>query len=126
YLAEHPLGTRTQMSNAEVGKMLNQLPRRAAAIRNGQDTGIIYTHDTPPRLPEQAYRQRVTDIRNHTRKTYCRPRNEVERDLLGTPAAPPPVAPPVPDISQADTQPLPAVPASPTVQPVLSGWEEAE
>jgi hypothetical protein len=119
YVAANPLGTRTVMSNAEVGKMLNSLPPRAAFVRSGQTVGVIYTHDTPPKLPEKEYRERVTAIRDRTRQTYCHPRDEVEKALLGTPApassTSTPVTPAAPDVSTADTQPL----------PMLSGWEEA-
>jgi hypothetical protein len=141
YLAENPLGTRTTMSNAEVGKMLNGLPPRAAFVRSGKTVGVIYTHDTPPKLPDREYRERVKAITDHTRRTYCRPRADVEQALWGKQATPPPApsapqsaksgvvnapphqssssAPPPaapPDISTADTQSLPP----------LSGWEEAE
>jgi hypothetical protein len=125
YLAENPLGTRTQMSNAEVGKMLNQLPKRAAAIRNGQDTGIIFTHDTPRRLSEAAYTDIVTTIQMHTRWTYCRSRAEVEYALQGTQADPPLAAPPPPQQAVKVTNTRPLQHDTPSPQPTLSGWEEA-
>ncbi len=122
YLAEHPLGTRSTVSTAEVGKMLNSLPKRAAFVRSGKTVGTIYTHQTPKHLSNVDYDQWVRSIRAQTRLKYCRPKAEVEQALFGPSstqtAAPPPPAP------VAVPQPLPS--ADTATQPSLSGWEEAE
>jgi hypothetical protein len=118
YLAENPLGTRSEMSNAEVGKMLNGLPPRAAFVRSGKTVGVIYTHDTPPKLLDRRYRELVRTVTDQTRQTYCRPRADVEQALWGTTTQAPPPAAPVSPGSPA--------PADNTVLPPISGWEEAE
>jgi hypothetical protein len=62
--------------------MLTSLPKRAAFVRAAETVGVIYTHDTPPALPDGALYERVKDILMHTRQTYCHPRAEVERSMM--------------------------------------------
>lgn len=110
YLVAHPLGKETTASTADVGKMLNQLPKRAAFVRSGETVGVIFTHDTPG-LPADL-KDRAEYVRVHTRDTYCHPKADVEQRLNGQ-------APAKPD-EPTDPQ-LPIVQAPPP----LSGWEEA-
>lgn len=140
YLAEHPLGKQSAVSTAEVGKMLNQLPKRAAFARAGDTVGVIYTHDTPPRTVDAEFEKRVTAVQAQTRQAYCHPRAEVEKSILHSNDATTPsmthsnapsnniaVAPPVPPTAPAQPVPLaPMAPADDIAQPPLSGWEEAE
>jgi hypothetical protein len=118
YLAEYPLGKQSSASTADVGKMLNQLPRRAAFVRSSDTVGVIYTHDTPKPPTHLELFTRARDILEHTRVVYCHPRTEIEQRFMPTSNAtsPPNVAP------KAPVSPDKPVPPS---QPPLSGWEEA-
>ena len=78
-LALEPIGKPSPSSTTDVGRMLTNLPRRAAFVRSGQDIGVIYTHNTAPRLAGQAFTQRVQTIREQTRVKYCHPRQAVEQ-----------------------------------------------
>jgi hypothetical protein len=81
-LAAEPVGKKSTTSATDVAKMLTSLPKRAAFVHAAETVGVIYTHDTPPALPDGALYERVRDILVHTRYTYCHPRAEVERLLL--------------------------------------------
>ncbi len=121
YLAEHPLGKESVASTADVGKMLNQLPKRAAFVRSGNTVGIIYTHDTPPQngsLPDD-----MAYIRDHTRQVYCHPRAEVEQRFRGNAQSIPSTPKPV---RQFVSPPTATAPVKQQQPPQLSGWEEAE
>jgi TraM recognition site of TraD and TraG len=110
YLAAHPLGKETVASATEVGKMLNQLPRRCAWVRSGTQVGTIFTHDTPKgTVPAHG----ITFVRDHTRQVYCRPKAEVEKQFTGN-------AQPAPQPATQFKAPAPVEP------PPVSGWEEAE
>jgi hypothetical protein len=109
YLAANPLGKQTVASASDVGKMLNQLPRRCAWVRSGTETGTIYTHDTPPansRLKDDI----ASYIRDHSRAVYCHQKAEVEQQFNGEAQATPPPQPK----NNIQNEP-----------PKLSGWEEA-
>lgn len=110
YLAAHPLGKETVATASDVGKMLNQLPRRCAWVRSGTKTGTIITHDTPP--SSTMLHEDLAFIRDHTREVYCHPKADVEKQFNGEAQSAPP--PQQPQQNQPD-QP-----------PKLSGWEEAE
>jgi hypothetical protein len=83
YLAKHPIGKVSAPSANAVGRMLTQLPRRAAFVRSGEDVGVIYTLPTPKRLSGQELTERIQLIREQTRITYCHPCEEVELRILG-------------------------------------------
>jgi Type IV secretion-system coupling protein DNA-binding domain len=100
HLASNPIGKETNTSHTDVAKMLSALPKRAAFVRSADTVGVIYTHNTAPPLPPEELYKRTIDILNHTRQTYCHPREEVEKLFL-----------------QATEQPK---------VPPVSGWEEAE
>lgn len=111
YLAEHPLGKESAVSTADVGKMLNSLPRRAAFVRAGNTVGVIYTHNTPPAPSRTELYERGKLVLMQTRAKYCHPRASVEQGLPPADTTTPPAAPP-------SSEP-------PDKQPPLSGWEEA-
>lgn len=117
YLAEYPLGKQSAASTADVAKMLNQLPRRAAFVRSGDTVGMIYTNNTPKPLAQTELSERLKYIREFTRMAYCHPRTEIEQRFIGNGTPPPNVNPP------PTVQPDKHVPPPP--QPPLSGWEEA-
>jgi hypothetical protein len=126
YLAEHPLGKQSTASTADVGKMLNQLPRRSAFVRSGDTIGVIYTHDTPKPPTQLQLFSRIKDILEHTRVVYCHPRTEIEQRFTAPQSAGSGViGQPLhqPDTSVAPVQPDKQV--LPPPQPPLSGWEEA-
>jgi hypothetical protein len=116
YLAANPLGSKTTVSNAEVGKMLSSLPNRSAFVRSGENVGTIYTYTTPKPLDKMQLFTRAKAILDATRRTYCHPRDDIQGALSG--AKTPPISP-----AQPSSQ---AVVASNVPQPALSGWEEAE
>jgi len=101
YLACNPIGKATGASSADVAKMLTALPKRAAFVHSGDTVGVIYTHDTMPKLGRIELFSRARDILEHTRMVYCHPKVEVERSFM-----------------------QPAQPAT-SLQPV-SRWEEVE
>ena len=116
YLAENPLGKQSAASTADVGKMLNQLPRRVAFVRSGDTVGVIYTHDTPEPPTRLEYSERTNLVLTQTRAKYCHPRTEVEQGFqTGSKVTKPPTPPVVP----------PDKASMPPPQPPLSGWEEA-
>lgn len=82
YLARFPIGKVTQQSPNEVATMLSQLTPRAAFVHANDDVGVIYTYDTHPHLHGQSREQRAAAVLNHTRQTYCRPREDVEREIF--------------------------------------------
>lgn len=82
YLAAHPIGKKTTTSTSEVAQMLSMLPRRAAFIRSGDEIGVIYTDDSLPMVTGSALRERVERIRTQTRQRYCKPKAEVEKELM--------------------------------------------
>ncbi len=88
FLAQNPLGKATTTPATAVAQMLTSLPRRAAFVRTGETVGVIYTSDTPEPLPPQLFKQRLEAIVQHTRTEYCRPRAEVEQEMLN-PTPPP-------------------------------------
>jgi len=90
YLSKHPVGKPLPTAASAVGAMLTQLPRRAAFVRSGDDVGVIYTLDTPAQLEGTLLTDRMAIIRDQTRATYCRPKQEVEQDIAKGP--PPPEA----------------------------------
>jgi hypothetical protein len=81
-LADNPIGKESEASTADVGKMLNSLPRRAAFVRSGDDVGVIYTHNTPQRVYDIELGPRIAAIRDQTRAKYCHPRGDVERGFM--------------------------------------------
>ncbi len=82
YLAAHPIEKKTTPSMSEVAQMLSMLPRRAAFIRSGDEMGVIYTDDSLPMVTGSALRERVERIRAQTRQRYCKPKAEVEKELM--------------------------------------------
>jgi hypothetical protein len=82
YLARNPIGKESTTSVTDVGRMLTQLPKRAAFVRSGDDVGVIYTHDTASPLDRRELFERAKYILEHTREVYCHPRAEVERLFL--------------------------------------------
>lgn len=75
WLSTHPVGKLATTSQSDVAQMLVQLPKRAAFVSGG---GTIYTHPTPDRVSADILRDRLVYIRDHTRKTYCHPRPEIQ------------------------------------------------
>jgi hypothetical protein len=92
YLAANPIGKRTTLNPTDIGRMLANLPRRAAFVRSGDTMGVIYTHDTAPSLPREELYERAKAILLQTRQTYCHPRAEVEKLFM----APKPAQPQAP------------------------------
>jgi hypothetical protein len=72
YLAEHPIGKQRTLNPALVAKMLTELPKRAAYVRSGDTTGVIYTDNTIPLVDSNELRKRFYFIREQTREKYCR------------------------------------------------------
>jgi hypothetical protein len=93
YLAEHRIGKKSSASASAVAQMLTQLPQRAAFVRTGNEVGVIYTDDTPPKVSDREYQHRLQQIREQTRAKYCHPREEIEQTFMpaDTPTAPAPV-----------------------------------
>jgi hypothetical protein len=85
-LAVYPIGKATTTTPADVAKMLNQLPRRAAFVRSGDTTGVVYTQDTPQGMDPTTYADVYGYIQDQTRQTYCHPKTEVEQWFM--PASP--------------------------------------
>lgn len=85
YLAEHPIGKVTESSTGDVAKMLTQLPPRSAFAISAKDQGVIYTHNTPQKVTGTDLEVRVAAIRDQTRKTFCRPREDVEGEMRAGP-----------------------------------------
>lgn len=111
YLADHPLGRKTQQSTSIVGQMLTQLPRRAAFVRSGTDVGVIYTEDTMQPVEPSVLQDRLAFVRNQTREKYCHPRTEVDSHFIESAEA---------AISNQATSAQ-----SPVKPPTISRWEEA-
>jgi hypothetical protein len=124
YLAEHPLGKESTVSTADVGKMLNQLPRRCAWVRSGNDTGTIYTHETAPPLSRVGLFDRIKFILEHTRAVYCRPRTEIEQRFTAPQSAGNGVVGQPMHQHTASIQPVQPDKHVSSPQPPLSGWEE--
>ena len=79
YLSENPIGKATTLSTAEVARILTSLPKRSAFVRSANTVGVVYTHNTAPGKTGNALYERIKGVLMQTRKTYCHPRNEVER-----------------------------------------------
>lgn len=109
-LAQQPIGKETEASTADVSKILNQLPRRYALVRSGDDTGVIRTHDTPPRVSQPEFAARFSAIRQQTRARYCHPREDVERGTFADAGG------------GSGSQGSPSQPVNPNDP--LGGWEE--
>ncbi len=93
YLAFYPIGTETKMTDHDTAQILRNLPKRAAAVKTGDEQGVIYTLDNPPHVTGAELQQRLTNVQTRTRDTFCRPREEVEamhqkRPSMKQPAAP--------------------------------------
>ena len=108
YLTQHPIGKKSTTTSAEVAQMLTRLPKRAAFVRSGEDTGVVYTEDTLPLVAPGAFQQRLAFIQDQTRQRFCRPKEVVERELLqpptqaGRPAPPPPPSQPPENFSREE------------------------
>jgi hypothetical protein len=116
-LAEQPIGKATVSSPAEVAKMLTALPNRAAFINSADTVGTIYTHDTIPALPREALDYQIMQVLTHTRTTYCRPKPEVEQELM--PNMQPPNEPPEASGGVFATKQPKQPPGQPSIR-----WEE--
>jgi hypothetical protein len=79
YLATNPLGKRSAITPAMVAQMITTLPQRTAYVNAGGEVGPLFTHNTPPRLHGDAYRDRLRVVTAQTRQRYCHPKSEVER-----------------------------------------------
>ena len=51
--------------------MLTQLPKRAAFVRSGDETGVIYTDNTPVQVSAEETKKRFIQIQAQTRERYC-------------------------------------------------------
>ena len=67
YLADNPIGKKSTLSATEVAHMLTSLPKRAAFVRSGEDTGVIYTDKTAPLCSARELGRRFYIIRGQTR-----------------------------------------------------------
>jgi len=89
-LIDEPLCENKPITSSDVALILEHLPARQALVRTGKknqadnsEPGVflISTIDTPPHTEKDEFDKRMEDIRERTRKTYCRPRSEVEAEL---------------------------------------------
>lgn len=104
-LAEQPLGESKPISTTDIAGRLTHLPQRHAYVKGGDDIGLIYTLQTPPKLEGQALTDRLRMIQAQTRAKYCRPRDEIDRMYKGRATGAPqpqPQAKPTPGKSRWD------------------------
>jgi TraM recognition site of TraD and TraG len=85
YFAQNPIGKMMSSNASAIGQMLTQLPDRVAFVRSGNDQGTIYTFDSPTGAQGLELNSRLQHIEAQTRATYCRPKEEVEKDLRHKP-----------------------------------------
>lgn len=88
WLANNPIGKESTASDKELGQILRSLPKRACAVRSGDDQGILFTLDNYPHVTDSELKQRIAAILERTHDTYCRPRHEVEAARQPKPSMP--------------------------------------
>jgi hypothetical protein len=92
-LAQHPIlvdtgqyqpkyqnRTYADMEN-EISRDLTQQPNFQAKVKLLAGEHVIQTKDSPPGLTGSQLAERIAQIRAQTRKNYCKPRLEVEREI---------------------------------------------
>jgi hypothetical protein len=124
YLSENPIGKATEITTADVAKMLTQLPVRMALVRTGNTSTVvdrIQTDDTPPRVTGAQFDTRLATILDQTRKAFCRPREDVEGALRGATVAV--TAPPSEIINEVDDEHENDPQAT---RPAADRWEDIE
>ncbi len=86
-LAASPLVEQKTLTPNDTTHILEHLDPRHALVHTGRgengDCSVfaIKTLDAPPRVSELEFTTRLGDIVTRTRKKYCRPRMEVEKEL---------------------------------------------
>ncbi len=88
HLAQEPIGKKSAPSASVVGQMLTHLPRRTAFAKSGKDVGVIYTHNVPSRVTGAQFQERLRAIQAQTRRRYCRPKDQVDREFIESGRAP--------------------------------------
>lgn len=104
YLAQHPIGKRTETTTADMAQKLSSLPKRTLYIRCGDDIGHLKTHDAPKPVDAQRVAGRHLQALAQTRAAFCSPRKDVERMLGRRAAQSTPTStqtPPVPNVQPA-------------------------
>jgi hypothetical protein len=81
YLSQKPIGEEKHLSAGEVVQQIINLPRRHALVKVGNDVHEIMTLDAPEAVSPSVFDERRRVIVEQTRKKYCRPAGEVEREI---------------------------------------------
>lgn len=88
YLAEHPIGKRVPVTQADMAARLIGLPARMAYVRAAEDIALVRTLDVPRRISGWELQNRLNGIVGRTRAEYCRPKADVEAVMADEPVTP--------------------------------------
>jgi hypothetical protein len=80
-LATSPLGQKKQVTSSEVAQRILDLPKRHAFVRGSKGVTPIVTLPIPTVVSPQEEAKRKAAIVERTRKTYCKPRSLVEKEI---------------------------------------------
>jgi len=80
-LVQDPIEEQTGRASGEVVPQIINLPQRRALVRTGNDVYGIGTFDTPEAVSPSVFGQRRDVVVEQTRRRYCRPAAEVEREI---------------------------------------------
>jgi RNA polymerase subunit RPABC4/transcription elongation factor Spt4 len=80
-LAKEPLGEKKQQTVSDVVQTIVKLPKRHALVKIGTDIYEMKTLDTPAPVAPFELVKRKTIIQEQTRKKYCRPKDQVEKEF---------------------------------------------